>query len=56
MDEGEGLRLKMEVYKASGSHTLVHGLPRVLDVAPESLWRNNELFNFTVFLRKFHIL
>lgn len=35
MDEGEGLRLKMEVYKASGSHTMVLGLPWGLDMAPE---------------------
>ena len=55
MYEGEGLRLKMEVYKANGSHTLVQGLPRVLDMAPEGPWQNTDLFNFIVFHRKVHI-
>ena len=40
MDEGEGLRLEMEVYEATGSHTVVHGLSQVLDVAPEGPWQN----------------
>lgn len=56
MDEGEGLRLKMEVYKANGSLTVVPGLPWVLDMAPEGPWQNKELFHFTVFHQKIHIL
>lgn len=55
MDEEEGLRLKMEVYKANGSHTLVQGLLWVLDMAPEGPWQNKELFHFTVFQQKIHI-
>ena len=49
MDEGEGLRLKMEVYKASGSHTVVQGLPLGLDMVPVGPWQNKELFHFSAF-------
>lgn len=56
MDEGEGLMLKMEVYKANGSLTVVPGVPWVLNMAPEGPWQNKELLHFTVFHQKIHIL
>lgn len=42
MDKGGGLSLKMEVYKANGFHSEVHGLPQDLDVALEGARQHNE--------------
>lgn len=54
MDEGEGLRFKMEAYKASsnGSHTVVQSFPQGLYVTQEGLPAKHEIFNITIFHHK----
>lgn len=54
MDEGEGLGLKMELYKANGngSHTGVRGPPLGLYMTPEGPLAKHEIFHLTIFHHK----
>lgn len=54
MDEGEGLGLKMELYKANGngSHTVVRGPPLGLYMTPEGPLAKHEIFHLTIFHHK----